>query len=88
MEESPDPTWADVKQLGWGLLLLWGLIALLAALARHYFGGRTALWVGLGLGALVTAAFVLVTAGSLLVSYGAEWMHQRQDRRRGRRWRR
>ena len=85
MEESPNPTWADVKQLGWGLLLPWGLIAVLAALTRHYFGARTALLVGLGLGALVAAALVLITAVSLLVSYGAEWLHRHQDRRRGRR---
>ena len=79
--EPPSPTRADLRQLGWCLLLVYAVIALLAFLSRDYFGPRTALLVGLGLAAFVTAAFALITAVGLLASYGADAAERRRRRR-------
>ena len=83
--EPTDPTWADLKQLGWALLLVYAVIALLVVLARQFFGLGAAVRIGGGLAAFVTAAFGLITGASLLVSYGADVVRRLQDRRARRR---
>ena len=81
------PTWtatlADLRQLAWAVALVWGFIAVFAALTRAYFGPAV-VPVALGLAGLVAAAFGLITAASLLVSGIADlvrWTRERQARR-------
>lgn len=80
----PNATLRDVKQLVWTLLLLWLIIAALAYWSRSFFGARTALWVGVGLAALVTVALALVAAaGALAIAVvdrqGAAGSHLRRE---------
>jgi hypothetical protein len=87
--DEPDPTRQDLKQLGFAVFLFEFVILGLALGTRAFFGTQTALWVGLGLGAFILAAFALITAASLLVAGVAGVLarrasSQRKDRAPGR----
>jgi hypothetical protein len=79
-------TLADLGHLAWAVLLFELVVAGLAHWARGFLGPGVALWVGLGLGALVLAAFLLITGASLIASHVAGFLEQRRrDRDRDRR---
>ena len=78
-----DETRADLKQIGWALLLVYPFIAVTAYFARVLIGERAAVWLFVGLAAFVTIAFALVIAFSLLASYAegsAGWFNRRARR--------
>jgi hypothetical protein len=71
---EPNATLQDLKRLLWAVFLIELCVAGLALLARPFFGARPALFVGLGIGGLVLAAFVLVVAFSFGASAVEEWL--------------
>ena len=77
---EPNPTWYDLKQLAFAVLLFELVIAALAVATRAFFGVRTAIWVGLGIGAVVLAAFVLITLIGVLTHATAAFLARRADR--------
>jgi hypothetical protein len=78
-----DETRADLKQVGWALLLVYPFIAVAAYFARVLIGDRAAVWLFVGLAAFATIAFALVVGFSLLASYAegsAGWFNRRARR--------
>jgi hypothetical protein len=76
-------TRADLKQLGWALLLVFPFIAVAAYFSRVLIGDRAAVWLFVGLAAFATIACGLVVAFSLLASYAegsAGWFNRRARR--------
>lgn len=74
-------TWADIKQLGWGLALVYPFIIVTAYAARDLLGARLAAWLGVGLAAFATTAFALVLAFSIVASYVSDtagWFNRRR----------
>jgi hypothetical protein len=63
---EPNATWYDLKQLAFAVVLFELVIAALAFATRAFFGARTALWVGLGIGIIVLVAFALIVAFGVL----------------------
>jgi hypothetical protein len=78
---EPNPTLQDLKRLLWAVALIELVIAGLALLTRAYFGARLAMFVGLGIGGLVLAAFVLVVGFSLGATAVEELVGRRARRR-------
>jgi nitrate reductase gamma subunit len=78
---EPNATWYDLKQLAFAVFLFELVIAALALATRAFFGIRTALWVGLGIGTLVLVAFALVSAVGVLTSIAAAMLARRETRR-------
>ena len=74
---EPNATWYDLKQLVFALVLFELVVAALAIGTRAFFGVGIALWVGLGIGALVLAAFVLVTLFGVLTHAVAAYLVRR-----------
>lgn len=74
MSFSWQATWADIKQLGWVVLLLWAFVGVLGILSSDYFGTYT-LPVVLGLATLVTTVLVLVALVSILASLVDDLLH-------------
>lgn len=77
LKGPPNETWADLKQLGWALLLVYPFIALTAYGARELLGVTTAIWFGLGLasGIVIPAGYALINGFSAVIvgfiGYGA-----------------
>lgn len=63
-------TWADIKQFGYGLLLILPFLAVFAYGARVLIGGRAAVWVAVGIAAVGVVAYGSVILACLVVSYG------------------
>jgi hypothetical protein len=83
LRRTGDETRADLKQIGWALLLVYPFIAVAAYFARVLVGARAAAWLFVGLAAFATIAFALVIAFSLLASYAegsAGWFNRRARR--------
>lgn len=78
---EPNATWYDVKQLGFAVLLFELVVAALAVATRTFFGVRTALWVGLGIGAVVLLAFVFISVLGLLTHTVGDVLARRETRR-------
>ena len=78
---EPNATWYDLKQLGFAVLLFEIVIAALAVATRAFFGVRTAVWVGLGIGILVLVAFVLISVVGILSHTVAALLARRETRR-------
>ena len=74
---EPNPTWYDLKQLAFTVLLFELVIAALAVATRAFFGVRTAIWVGFGIGVVVLAAFVLITVVGILTHATAAFLARR-----------
>ena len=79
---EPNATAYDLKQLAFAVFLFELVVAGLAFATRAFFGVRTALWVGLGIGALVLAAFIGITLFSVLTHNLATWLSRRETRAR------
>lgn len=77
-----DPTWREIKQLGWFLLLLYPFIAIGAFSGRSLVGGRVAFWTGVGLAAFITTCFALIVLASLAASVCYDLVQRRRRRRR------
>jgi hypothetical protein len=77
---APSATWYDLRQLAFALVLFELVIAALAIGTRAFFGVGVALWVGIGIGALVLAAFVLVSLFGALSHTIANFMARRGRR--------
>jgi hypothetical protein len=77
---QPSATWYDLRQLAYALVLFELVIAALAIGTRAFFGVGIALWVGVGIGALVLAAFVLVSLFGVLSHTIARFMARRTRR--------
>jgi hypothetical protein len=60
-DTRPNATVYDLKQLAFAVFLFELVIAALTVATRAFFGVRTAVWVGLGIGVVVLVAFVLIT---------------------------
>jgi hypothetical protein len=78
---EPNATWQDLKQLAFAVLLLELVVAALALATRTFFGVRTALWVGFGIGALVLVAFALISIVGVLSHTVAAFLARREIRR-------
>ena len=79
---EPNATAYDLKQLAFAVLLFELVVAALAFATRAFFGVRTALWVGLGIGALVLVAFALISLFGVLVHTVAAVFARRGTRAR------
>ena len=78
---EPNATWQDLKQLAFAVFLLELVVAALALATRTFFGARTALWVGFGIGALVLVAFALISIVGVLIHSVAAFLARREMRR-------
>lgn len=81
-EHEPNATAYDLKQLAFAVFLFELVVAGLAFATRAFFGIRTALWVGLGIGALVLAAFIAISLFGVLTHTLATWLARRETRGR------
>ena len=83
--KEPNATAYDLKQLAFAVLLFELVVAALAFATRFFFGVKTALWVGLRIGALVLVAFALISIFGVLAHSVAALLARRETRaRRGR----
>jgi hypothetical protein len=78
---EPNATWYDLKQLAFAVLLFELVVAALALATRAFFGVRTALWVGLGIGALVLVAFALISVLGVITHSVATFLARSETRR-------
>ena len=60
-DTRPNATVYDLKHLAFAVGLFELVVAGLAVATRAFFGVRTAVWVGIGIGVLVLVAFVVQT---------------------------
>jgi hypothetical protein len=79
---EPNATAYDLKQLAFAVFLFELVVAALAFATRAFFGVRTALWVGLGIGALVLAAFIAISLFGVLMHTLATWLARHETRAR------
>lgn len=79
----PDPTWRDIKQLAYALLLVVPMIAVVCYGAVGLVGIRSAFWIGAGLVTLTVTTFGLLVAVSFLVTYADDAMQSKLHGRRG-----
>jgi hypothetical protein len=79
---EPNATWYDLKQLAFAVVLFELVVAALAFATRAFFGARTALWIGLGIGTVVLLAFVLIVAFSVLSHTVATFLGSREKGQR------
>jgi hypothetical protein len=75
-------TWYDLKQLAFAVLLFELVIAALTLATRAFFGVRTAVWVGLGIGTLVLVAFALISLLGIVTHAVAAFLARREMRSR------
>jgi hypothetical protein len=81
-DTRPNATVYDLKQLAFAVLLFELVIAALTVATRAFFGIRTALWVGLGIGVVVLVAFVLITLFGIFTHTLAAFLARRETRAR------
>jgi hypothetical protein len=81
-DTGPSATSYDLKQLAFAVLLFELVIAALALGTHAFFGIRTALWVGLGIGTLVLVAFALISLFGLLTHTVVAFLAWRETRAR------
>jgi hypothetical protein len=79
-DTRPNATWYDLEQLAFAVVLFELVIAALAVATRAFFGVRTAIWVGLGIGALVFLGFVLISLLGVLIHSVASLLARREAR--------
>jgi hypothetical protein len=79
---EPNATAYDLKQLAFAVLLFELVVVALAFATRAFFGVRTALRVGLGIGALVLVAFALISLFGVLTHTLAAFLARRETRER------
>jgi hypothetical protein len=75
---GPSATSYDLKQLAFAVLLFELVVAALTVATRAYFGVRTAVWVGLGIGILVLLAFALIALFGVLTHTVAAFLARRE----------
>jgi hypothetical protein len=78
---APNPTWTDVKQIGWTVLLVLPVIAVASFGASRLVGTRAAAWVGIGLAVLSVVTFALIVCSCLLLSFGGDALDRIRRRR-------
>jgi hypothetical protein len=81
-DTGPSATAYDLKQLAFAVFLFELVIAALTLATRAFFGVRTAVWVGLGLGTLVLVAFALISLFGILTHTVAAFLARRETRSR------
>ena len=81
-DTRPNATVYDLKQLAFAVFLLELAIATLTVATRAFFGIRTAVWVGLGIGAVVLVTFVLITLFGVFTHTVSAFLAQRETRGR------
>ena len=81
-DTRPNATVYDLKQLAFAVLLFELVIAGLTVATRAFFGIRTAVWVGLGIGGVVLVAFVLITLLGIFTYAIAGFFARREARAR------
>jgi hypothetical protein len=79
---GPSATSYDLKQLAFAVLLFELVIAALTVATRAFFGVRTAVWVGLGIGTLVLVAFALAMLFGVLTHTVAAFLARGETRAR------
>ena len=79
---EPSATFYDLKQLAFAVLLFELVIAALTIATRAFFGVRTAVWVGVGIGTLVFLAFVFIVLFGVLTHTVASFLARRATRAR------
>lgn len=70
----------DLKQLAFAVLLFELVIAALTIATRAFFGVRTAVWVGVGIGILVLLAFALIALFGVFTHTVATFLARREKR--------
>ena len=78
----PDPTWREIKQLAYALLLVVPIIAVVCYGAARLVGSRAAFWIAVGLVALTVVVFAMLVATSFLVTYADDEIQTRLHGRR------
>jgi len=78
----PDPTWRDIKQLAYALMLIVPMIAVVCFGAARLVGPRAAFWIAVGLVTLTGIVFGLLVATSFLVTYADDVMDAKLHGRR------
>jgi hypothetical protein len=81
-DAGPSATSYDLRQLAFAVLLFELVIAALTIATRAFFGVRTAVWVGFGIGVLVLVAFALIALFSALTYAVAAFLARREARAR------
>ena len=81
-DTAPTATSYELKQLAFAVLLFELVIAALTVATRAFFGVRTAVWVGLGIGTLVFVAFALIALFGVLTHAVAAFLARRETRSR------
>ena len=81
-DTRPNATVYDLKQLAFAVFLFELVIAALTVATRAFFGIRTAVWVGLGIGIVVLVAFVLITLFGVFTHAVAAFFAWRESRTR------
>jgi len=81
-DTRPNATVYDLKQLAFAVFLFELVIAALTVATRAFFGMRTAVWVGLGIGLIVFVAFVLITLLGVFTHAVVAFFARRQTRTR------
>jgi hypothetical protein len=81
-DTRPNATVYDLKQLAFAVLLFELVIAALTVATRAFFGIRTAVWVGLGIGVVVLVAFVLITLFGVVTHTVTAFLARRETRAR------
>ena len=78
----PNPTWRDIKQLAYALLLVVPIVAVVCTGTAGLVGRRPAFWIGIGLVALTTITFTMLNAASFLVTHIDDAMQAKLHRPR------
>jgi len=78
----PDPTWRDIKQLAYALMLVVPMIAVVCYGAAGLVGPRAAFWIAVGLVTLTGIVFGLLVVTSFLVTFADDLMDARLHGRR------
>jgi hypothetical protein len=81
-DTRPNATVYDLKQLAFAVFLFELVIAALTVATHAFFGIRTAVWVGLGIGLVVLVAFVLITLLGVFTHVVAAFFARRETRTR------
>ena len=81
-DAGPSATLYDLRQLAFAVLLFELVIAALTIATRAFFGVRTAVWVGFGIGVLVLVAFALIALLGALTHTVAGFLARREARAR------
>jgi hypothetical protein len=81
-DTRPNATLYDLKQLAFAVLLFELVIAALTVATRGFFGIRTALWVGLGIGIVVLIAFALIAVLGVFTHTLTAFLARRETRAR------